>query len=101
MRMTCDVFRQEAEERVLWIAAVPDVEAGMAYVTELMALAPSQDYFILDQRTGGKIVPKFASTNAPPPKLPWRGRKTSVIFPKNIAVKQAAEYGLHCGLAIR
>ena len=69
MRMTCDVFRKEPDERVLWIAAVPDVEAGMAYVTELLALAPApgQDYFILDQRTGGKILPKFGSTNAPPP----------------------------------
>jgi len=66
MRMTCDVFRQEAEERVLWIAAVPDVEAGMAYVTELLALAPGQQYFMLDQRTGSKIVPKFASKSDAP-----------------------------------
>jgi hypothetical protein len=57
-----DIFRVEAPNGMLWIEAVPEVEAAKARVAMLMQTTPCE-YLIFSQKTGHKISIKPTDGN--------------------------------------
>lgn len=65
MSIPFDIFRTETKGGVLWIGSAATVEEAKARVLELATRSPG-DYFLLDQKTGKRLVIQLDGLNEAP-----------------------------------
>ena len=56
-----DIFKMEQNGSVSWVRAINDFERAKSYINQVLTIAPSADYLILNQRTGERIIIQVAT----------------------------------------
>ena len=56
-----DIFKMEQNGSVSWVRAINDFERAKSYINQVLTIAPSADYLILNQRTGERIIIQAAT----------------------------------------
>jgi hypothetical protein len=65
MSVPFDIFRTETNGSVLWMGSAATAEDAKARVRELATRFPG-DYFLLDQKTGNRLVIRLDGLNEAP-----------------------------------